>query len=126
MSGLMVFYKDISLWVLFLSLATVTQLAFKWGGTELQGLEFGAQWFDVMARSPAVGIAVAGYIALFVVWLLILQRTDLNRAFSMTGLIYVTVPAFAWVIFGEQIGWLRAAGISLIIAGVSLMGRHDA
>jgi len=118
-------YKDISLWVLFFTLATVTQLAFKWGGNELAGLEFGRSWFDAMVRTPAVGIAIAGYIAMFVVWLLILQRTDLNRAFSMTGLIYVTVPAFAWVIFGEQIGWLRAAGIALIIAGVSLMGRHD-
>ncbi len=122
----MVSHKDISLWVLFLTLATLTQLAFKWGGTELEGLEFGAAWFEVMLSTPAVGLAIAGYIIMFVVWLLILQRTDLNRAFSMTGLIYVTVPAFAWMIFGEQIGWLRATGIALIIAGVSLMGRHEA
>jgi len=81
----MVSYKDISLWALFLTLATLTQLAFKWGGTELEGLEFGAAWFDALVRTPAVGIAIAGYIALFVVWLLILQRTDLNRAFCMTA-----------------------------------------
>lgn len=117
--------KDIALWVLFLGLATLTQLAFKWGGTELEGLEFGQAWFDAMLRTPAVGIAVTGYIAMFVLWLVILQRTDLNRAFSMTGLVYVTVPASAWIIFGEQIGWLRAAGIALIIVGVGLMGREE-
>jgi drug/metabolite transporter (DMT)-like permease len=116
-------HKDALQWVLFLGLGTLTQLAFKWGGTELEGLEFGQQWFDTMSRSPAVGIAIAGYIAMFVVWLVILQRTELSRAFSMTGLIYVTVPASAWAIFGEQIGWLRAAGIALIIVGVGIMGR---
>lgn len=118
--------KDVGLWVVFLTLATLTQLAFKWGGTELAGIEFGGAWFEAMLRSPAVGIAVVGYIAMFVLWLVILQRTELNRAFSMTGLIYVTVPACAWAIFGEQIGWARAAGIALIIGGVSMMGRHDA
>ena len=77
--------REIWQWVIFLGLGTLTQLAFKWGGTELEGLEFGQQWFDTMLRSPAVGIAIAGYITMFVVWLVILQRTELNRAFSMTG-----------------------------------------
>lgn len=60
------------LWALFLGLATLTQIAFKWGA---------------LLRSPAVGLAVLGYIVMFVVWMHILQRTSLARAFTMTGLV---------------------------------------
>ena len=110
------------LWLLFLGLATFTQLAFKWGGTDLEKLDFGAEWFDALVRSPAVGCAILGYIVMFGVWLHILQRTSLARAFMMTGLVYVTVPLAAWATFAEKIGVYHAAGIALIIAGIVLMG----
>ena len=109
-------------WALFLTLATLTQIAFKWGGTDLEKLEFGWEWFHTLLNSPAVGCAILGYIVMFGVWLHILQRTSLSRAFMMTGLVYVTVPAAAWAIFGERIGLTHAAGIALIIAGIVLMG----
>jgi drug/metabolite transporter (DMT)-like permease len=115
--------SNVLLWVVFIALSTATQLAFKWAGLALQGLEFSPHWFATASRTPAVGIAVFGYIALFVVWMLILQRTDLTKAFALTGLIYVTVPAFGWLLFSEQIGLERIAGIACIIGGVILMGR---
>ena len=110
------------LWALFLALATFTQLAFKWGGTDLEKLDFGWEWLQALSRSPAVGCAVLGYIVMFGVWLHILQRTSLARAFTMTGLVYITVPLAAWAIFNEEIGVYHAAGIALIIAGVVLIG----
>ncbi len=110
------------LWALFLALATFTQLAFKWGGTDLEKLDFGAEWFAVLLRSPAAGCAILGYIVMFGVWLHILQRTSLARAFMMTGLVYVTVPLAAWVIFSEKISIYHGAGIALIISGIVLMG----
>lgn len=112
-------------WLLFLSLATITQIAFKWGGTDLEGLDFGQAWFDALTKSPAVGIAFAGYIAMFVVWLQILKRTPLSKAFVMTGLVYITVPAAAYVIFGEKIGLGHAAGIALIMVGIAVMGSPE-
>ena len=110
------------LWAVFLSLATFTQIAFKWGGTDLETLAFGWEWVGTLLRSPAVGLAVLGYIVMFGVWLHILQRTSLARAFVMTGLVYITVPLAAALIFNEKIGWQHAAGIALIIAGIALMG----
>ena len=110
------------LWSVFLGLATVTQLAFKWGGTDLEQAETVADWFAALVRSPAVGLAILGYIVMFGLWLHILQRTSLARAFLMTGLVYVTVPLAAWFIFSERIGIFHAAGIALIIAGIALMG----
>ena len=108
--------------MLFLGLATFTQIAFKWGGGDLEKLDFGAEWFRTLLRSPAVGLAILGYIVMFVVWMHILQRTSLAKAFTMTGLVYVTVPVAAWLLFNERIGLLHAAGIALIIAGVILIG----
>ena len=110
------------LWAVFLALATFTQTAFKWGGTDLEKLEFGWEWFRTMLRSPAVGLAVLGYIVMFGVWLHILQRTSLARAFVMTGLVYITVPVAGAAIFNESFGIFHAVGIALIIAGIALMG----
>lgn len=111
-----------ALWLVFLALATFTQLAFKWGGSELEGLDFGKAWFEALLRSPAVALAVLGYLAMFVVWMVILQRTHLSRAFLMTGLVYITVPAAAWAIFNEKITLWNVVGIACIIAGIALMG----
>lgn len=111
------------LWAVFLALATFTQIAFKWGGTDLEKLEFGWDWIAALLRSPAAGLAVLGYVVMFGVWLHILQRTSLARAFLMTGLVYVTVPLAAAVIFRETINAYHAAGIALIIAGIVLMGQ---
>ena len=65
-----------------------------------------------------------GYAATFVVWMMILQRMDLSRAFPLTGLMYVSVPALAWLVFGEAISPLRMGGIALIVGGVILLGRE--
>jgi drug/metabolite transporter (DMT)-like permease len=111
------------LWAVFIALSTGTQLAFKWAGNKLAGVELGWRWAAAAVTTPAVGLAVAGYIALFVLWLLILQRTDLTKAFALTGLIYITVPFFGWLLFAEQFGPERIIGIACIIAGVVLMGR---
>jgi drug/metabolite transporter (DMT)-like permease len=112
-----------ALWSAFIALSTATQLAFKWAGTKLEAVPYGIGWALVAVTTPAVYVAVAGYIALFALWVLILQRTDLTRAFAMTGLIYITVPALGWVLFAERFGIERVLGIACIIAGVMLMGR---
>ncbi len=116
---------SLTTWACFLGLATITQLAFKWAGTALETLEFGPKWIATAATSPAVGLAVVGYLAMFALWMHILQNAPLSRAFAMTGLVYVTVPAAAWLLFGEHIGVGHGIGILLIVAGVAVMGRPD-
>src|SRR5690606_11199045 len=69
-------WRLVALWSTFLLLDAVTQLAFKWGGLGLAGVEFGPVWLDTAARSIAVWVAIAGYGALFVVWVIILQGSD--------------------------------------------------
>ena len=70
---------------------------------------------------PSVWAAIAGYIAMFVLWIDILKRVPLSRAYLITAVIYVPVTLGAWLIFGEDISALRAFGIAAIMMGVMLI-----
>jgi drug/metabolite transporter (DMT)-like permease len=110
------------LWSAFIFLDTATQLAFKWGSQSLTGMEFGGAMLATALATPGVWLAAAGYAGTFVVWMLILSRMPLSRAFPGTSLTYVTVPLFAWTMFGEEIGLVRALGIVSIMLGVATLG----
>jgi len=57
---------------------------------------------------------------MFVLWINILQRVPLSRAYLITAIVYVPVCIGAWFIFGEQVSALRAIGIIAIMIGVAL------
>ena len=116
--------RDIGLWGLFLALDSGTQIAFKAGGNALNGVDFGIAWFDRFLATPAVWAGLAGYIIAFVLWIAILQGSELTRAFTLQGATFVTVPLGGWLFFGEQISLARAGGIALIIIGVTLISRR--
>jgi len=68
-----------------------------------------------------VWAAIVGYIAMFVLWIDILKRVPLSRAYLITAVIYVPVTLGAWLIFGEDISALRGLGIAAIMMGVVLI-----
>jgi drug/metabolite transporter (DMT)-like permease len=70
---------------------------------------------------PSVWTAIAGYLTMFVLWIEILRRLPLSRAFVITAIVYVPVTIGAWLIFHEQISALRGVGIAAIIMGVVLI-----
>ena len=53
--------------------------------------------------------------------LVVLSRVQLSFAYPFLSLAYVIVAAYAYFVFGEDIGALRAAGFGLIIAGTLLI-----
>jgi drug/metabolite transporter (DMT)-like permease len=119
------------LWAALLAIETATQLAFKAGSEKLDAADVDSSWLVTTyswmiaaLTTPQVWLAILGYLATFVVWMLILQRMDLSKAFPITALCYVTVPVFAWLIFGETTSPARAIGIAFIVAGVMLLGRE--
>ncbi len=116
--------RDLGLWGLFLALDSGTQFAFKAGGNALSGVDFGMAWFDRFMATPAIWLGVLGYILAFVLWIAILQGSELTRAFTLQGATFVTVPLGGWLLFGEQISLERVAGIALIIIGVTLISRR--
>ena len=72
-------------------------------------------------RSLASGWVWAGilsYILSFVFWLRVLRVLPLNVAFSLSNIEHVFVPIASYVFLGETIGWMRAAGIGIVLLGV--------
>lgn len=116
--------RDVGLWGLFLALDSSSQMALKAGGNALSGTDFGIAWLDRFLATPAIWLGIAGYVLAFGLWIAILQGSELTRAFTLQGATFATVPLGGWLFFGEQISLARAAGIALIIAGVTLISRR--
>jgi len=110
---------------IFLLVDTAVQIAFKLAADQLGDGTLDAAWLTQAALSPTVWCAIALYLTVFVLWMLILQQVDLSRAFPLTALTYVTVPAAGFFFFHESLNLLQAAGIALILWGVVLIGQTD-
>jgi drug/metabolite transporter (DMT)-like permease len=115
------------LWLfgVFLAFDTGVQIAFKLAARQLGDGELNAEWLGAAASSPMVWFAVLLYLTVFVLWMLILQQIDLSRAFPLTALTYVTVPAAGLLFFHESLTLAQAGGIALILAGVVLVGQNE-
>jgi undecaprenyl phosphate-alpha-L-ara4N flippase subunit ArnE len=60
-----------------------------------------------------------------VVMVLALRHGELSILYPIIALTYVWVAILSMVIFHEQMTWNRAIGISLIVAGVGVLGRGN-
>ncbi|MBS0370725.1 MAG: hypothetical protein JSS57_16190 [Proteobacteria bacterium] len=57
-----------------------------------------------------------------VVWLGVLSKWDVSKAYPLVGLGFAGTAAVG-ILLGEQVGGLRMIGVALICAGVFLVGR---
>jgi drug/metabolite transporter (DMT)-like permease len=71
--------------------------------------------------SPLVWLGVFSLILFFVCYLLLLSWADYSFVSPVTALGYAIVPLLGWSLLGEQVSWLRWAGIALICVGVVLV-----
>jgi len=62
------------------------------------------------------------YVLGAVVWLGVLSKWDVSKAYPLVGLGFVFTVAIGWII-GEQVTLMRALGVAFIFAGVVLVGR---
>jgi len=115
------------LWLfgLFLVFDTAVQIAFKLAAKHLGDGAFDLDWLAAAASSPTVWCAVLLYLTVFVLWMQILQQVELSRAFPLTALTYVTVPAAGMLLFHESLSLAQAGGTALILVGVGLVGQND-
>ena len=114
--------RNAGMWLVFVALGTVTQLAFKLASKPLEKVDFGLEWLRIATGTATFAVAVACYLASFALWIVILQRTALSRAFLLTALVYVTITLGSALWLGETINLHQMFGIALVIAGVSLLG----
>jgi drug/metabolite transporter (DMT)-like permease len=72
---------------------------------------------------PAVLLGFALYGAGAVLWLYVLARWDVSKAYPFVGLGFVLTLAIGTAFLGERLSWERALGCLLICGGLVLIVR---
>ncbi len=67
--------------------------------------------------SPWVLAGLCLFVVSMASHLVVLSRVQLSFAYPFLSLAYVVVAAYAFLVFGEDVGPARIAGIALIMAG---------
>ena len=118
---------DLALILTGVLLNAVAQLLLKAGSRAIAGvpLNVGNAWilFERVALNLPIIAGMACYAISVIVWILALSRVDVSVAYPMLSVGYVVNAVGAWMLFGEQFGAMRLAGIAIIIVGVFLVAR---
>ena len=109
----------ISSWMVLLALGALCQIALKYAGLDTGPFDFTPRAFGAAAASPWLWTAVLCYLGEFVAWMVILRHSSLSSAFP-TGAIVLMIASK--VLFDEPVGWPKALGSAMIVAGVLLLG----
>ena len=109
------------LWLINLVTDTGGQLAFKAAAVENREAKGWEHW-RYMLRRPWIYLGVTLYVAEFVAWLAFLSVVTLAEGvlLGMAGIVTVMVGGRLW--FKERFTRPRMIGVSLILAGVALVG----
>ena len=108
-------------WVFNLLSDTVGQLAFKAAavhGGDVDGL---ARWL-AMAKNKWIWIGLAAYVIEIVLWIGLLSMIPLSMAVLLGSLNIMCVMLGGRIFFEEKITRRRTLAVSLIAAGVALVG----
>jgi len=91
-------------------------------------LSIGGTSLPEMLRSPLAILTnpwiVAGgvlYVASFALWLVVLSRIELSKAYPMVSLGYVVTFALGVAFFQEQVSLVKIAGLLVVMGGVALL-----
>ncbi len=86
----------------------------------LRGTRTPREWLRALLSPELVG-AVVTIVAGTLLWLTVLYRMDVSRAFPFLSLGTVAVVAASRIWLGEQVSVQRWAGVALIAAGIALV-----
>jgi hypothetical protein len=109
------------LWTGFIGLDTAAQIAMKMAANSLVPPPFSWQWALSAIGSPMTWLAAACLIAVFGLWLRILEASQLGVAFAATSLTLVGVLVGSWLLLGEAMNPLAYVGAGAIVVGVALL-----
>lgn len=103
------------------------QLMLKKGMIEVGAFALDGGSMAHAALRTALNAWVVAGLAMFVIsmasHLVVLSRVELSFAYPFLSLAYVVVTAYAFLVFKEDVGLLRVAGIGLICAGTILIAQ---
>jgi drug/metabolite transporter (DMT)-like permease len=110
--------------LLSISLGAVGQLFLKLAATQASG-NGTDQFIGYYARlllTPYTYLGAVSYGVSFLVWMFLLKKYDLSFLRPLVGFGYIVTSLLAWIVLKEKITIIRWIGISLIVAGVYLVG----
>lgn len=108
--------------LLNVALLTTGQICWK-TGIERTGFELSAGGILAMIFDPFIFGGFAIYVAATMLWFYILSKAPLSTAYPMQSLCYVFTAIISVIIFRENIGLIKWAGLILITAGAFLVSR---
>ena len=73
--------------------------------------------------SPYIWLGIASQLAFFVTYMVVLSWADYSYVQATSAFSYAVVALLGYVILGEIVNPLRAAGIAVICVGVLVVGR---
>lgn len=102
------------------------QIMLKRGMTSVGAISLDGGLFDAALRTalnPFVIMGLVTFVISMVSHLIVLSRVDLSFAYPFLSLAYVVVVAYAYLVFKEDVGMLRVAGLALVCAGTVLIAQ---
>ncbi len=111
-------------------LSSLAQVSLKYG-TSSPGIRStltfdGAKSIANLVRAildPWIALGLFLYAVGALIWLPVLARLDLSKAYPLVGLAFVLTTIFAMAFLGERPSATRLVGTALVIAGVILVAR---
>jgi multidrug transporter EmrE-like cation transporter len=101
-------------------LSSAAQIAMERGMGAPASADVGSTYMQALG-SPMVWLGLVLYGASAVLWLWVLSRLDVSVAYPLVSLGFVVTLALGVLWLGEPFSWLRVAGCTLIVVGVSLL-----
>jgi drug/metabolite transporter (DMT)-like permease len=103
------------------------QLMLKAGMTSMGSISFTADTailriFQIVFN-PWVFAGLTTFVISMASHLYVLSKVDISFAYPFLSLAYVAVAIFAWLVFKEDLGALKIAGIALICVGTVLIAQ---
>ncbi|HVX04245.1 MAG TPA: EamA family transporter [Rhodanobacteraceae bacterium] len=124
-------------WILLLAVETLGQVSLKFAGTRVGAVQPDLHSIRAALSTPWLWLGLACYLGQFVLWMRILEKSTLSRAFPTSAIAFVAIMIASWAVFGDPMGWEKILGSAIIVAGILLLGgdahavppappRHDA
>lgn len=110
---------DIAACLAVAGILAIGQILFKRAADDLSAR--GGFTLDALASSPWLVAAVAFYALATLLWVWVLMRVPLSRAYPFVLLAAPLVPLWSWWHLGESLGLRYVAGALLVVAGLALI-----
>jgi drug/metabolite transporter (DMT)-like permease len=73
--------------------------------------------------SPYILLGLGCYVTGFLIWLIVLAKAEVSFAYPLISLGYVLTAVMGWWLLGENVTWMRMAGIMVTCFGVFLISQ---